>query len=82
MLGLGLASYASILDPEAFIFTGGIAQAGHWLLAPAYEAFNAHVFHNIKDKVKFLASQLDNRVRNVLGASVLAWEVKEYSLFK
>ena len=27
-LGLGLAGYASILNPEAIVFTGGIAQAG------------------------------------------------------
>jgi hypothetical protein len=27
-------------------------------------------------------STIEDDVRNVLGASVLAWEVKEYSLFK
>jgi glucokinase len=32
--------------------------------------------------VKFLTSELDDRERDVLGASVLAWDVKEYSLFK
>jgi len=82
MLGLGLANYASIINPEAFIFTGGVSQAGKWLLEPAYESFNEHVFLNIKGKVRFLPSDIDNRMRNVLGASVLAWEVKEYSLFK
>ncbi|MBR2291018.1 MAG: ROK family protein [Prevotella sp.] len=82
ILGLGLANYASLLNPEAFIFTGGIPKAGHWLLDPAKEAFESHVFHNIKGKVKFLSSELDSRERDVLGASVLAWEVKEYSLFK
>jgi glucokinase len=81
-LGMGLANYASILNPEAFIFTGGIAQAGKWLFEPANEAFEEHVFHNIQGKVKFLVSILENRTRNMLGASVLAWNVKEYSLFK
>lgn len=81
-LGVGLANYASILNPEAIIFTGGISQAGKWLLEPASESFEKHVFHNIREKVKFIHSSLDNRVRNMLGASVLAWEVKEYSLFK
>lgn len=80
-LGLGLANYASILDPEAIIFTGGIAKAGKWLMGPAKETFEEHVFHNIQGKVKFLASDLDEGERNILGASVLAWEVKEYSLF-
>ena len=82
MLGLGLANYASIVDPEAFIFTGGIARAGKWLLEPARESFESHVFHNIKGKVKFVVSELDGESHDVLGASVLAWEVKEYSLFK
>lgn len=81
-LGMGLANYASILNPEAFIFTGGIAQAGKWLFEPANEAFEEHVFHNTHGKVKFLVSILENRTRNMLGASVLAWNVKEYSLFK
>lgn len=81
-LGLGLANYASLLNPEAIIFTGGIPKAGKWLLDPAEKSFNDHVFHNIKGTVKFLSSELNDRERDVLGASVLAWKVKEYSLFK
>lgn len=82
MLGIGLANYASITNPEAFIFTGSVAHAGDWLLDPAWESFNSHVFHNIQGKVKFLPSQFEEREANLLGASVLAWNVKEYSLFK
>jgi glucokinase len=82
MLGITIANYASILDPEAIIFTGGIANADHWLFDPAYEAFQNHVFHNIKGKVKFLRSTIEDRERDVLGASALAWGIKEYSLFK
>ena len=81
-LGLGLANYASLLDPEAFIFTGGIANAGKWLLEPAKKSFDEHVFHNIQGKVKFVKSELSDSERDVLGASVIAWKVKEYSLFK
>jgi glucokinase len=81
ILGLGLANYASIINPEAIIFTGGISKAGKWLLEPAKKSFDEHVFHNIQGKVKFLLSELDNRERDVVGASVLAWQVKEYSLF-
>ena len=82
LLGVGLANYASILNPEAFIFAGKVSKAGMWLLEPASEAFESHVFHNIQGKVKFVLSTIDDDIRNVLGASVLAWEVKEYSLFK
>ena len=82
MLGMGLANYGSMVDPEAFIFTGGIARAGKWLFDPAKKVFDEYVFHNTRGKIKFLISE-DNRVLNdVLGASVLAWEVREYSLFK
>ena len=81
-LGIGMANYASVLNPEAIIYTGGITGAGHWLLDPAMESFNEHVFHNIRRHVKFHISSLDDHERDVLGASVLAWDVAEYSLFK
>ena len=81
-LGLGLANYASIVDPEAIIFTGGISHAGKWLVEPACESFNEHVFGNLSGRVKILCSKLNNRERDVLGASALAWTVPEYSLFK
>ena len=82
LLGRGLAAYASLIDPEIIILTGGISQAGHWLLEPAFESFESHVFPNMRGKVKMMISRLDNRERDVLGASALAWEVPEYSLFK
>ena len=82
MLGLGLANYASVVNPEAFIFTGGIAKAGDWLLDPMQETFEKHVYKNMQGRIKFLVSELDEDNHDVLGASVLAWEVKEYSLFK
>ena len=81
-LGIALANYASVLNPEAFIFAGGVAQAAKWFLEYAQNTFEQHVFHNIVGKVKFIPSNLENRTRNMLGASVLAWGVKEYSLFK
>jgi len=82
MLGMGMANYASLVDPEAIILTGGISHAGHWLIDPAYESFENHVFGNMKGKIKILTSKLDDRERDVLGASALAWSVPEYSLFK
>ena len=82
MLGMGLANYGSMVDPEAFIFTGGIAKAGKWLFDPAKKVFDEYVFHNSKGKIKFLVSEEDRVLNDVLGASVLAWEVREYSLFK
>ena len=82
ILGQGLATYASLTDPEAIIFTGGVSHAGHWLLDPAEEVFEQLVFSNLKRKVRLIISRLDDRERDVLGASALAWSVPEYSLFK
>lgn len=81
-LGLGLANYASLVNPQAIILTGGISHAGKWLLEPTRVSFEKHVFYTMRDRVKILVSKLDGHERDVLGASVLAWEVPEYSLFK
>lgn len=82
VLGVGLANYASVVNPEAIILTGDMMQAGKWLLKPMRSAFEEHVFHNIRGKVRLLVSILKEGERDVLGASALAWDVKEYSLFK
>jgi len=82
LLGIGLANFAAICDPEAIILTGGIVKAGKWLMEPTQQSFNEHLFHNLRGKVRLIASASSSRDRDVLGASALAWEVKEYSLFK
>ena len=82
MLGLGLANYASILNPEAIILTGDMMQAGKWLIKPMRKSFEEHVFRNIQRETRLLVSILKEGERDVLGASALAWDVKEYSLFK
>lgn len=82
VLGLGLANIATVLDPEAIILTGELVGVCKWLVGPTKEAFEKHVFRNIKDKVKLVVSDFKNSERDVLGAAALAWTVKEYSLFK
>ena len=81
-LGLGLANYASLINPQAIILTGGISHAGKYLLEPCRESFEEHVFPNMRGMIKIVVSRMDNRERDVLGAAALAWEVPEYSLFK
>jgi len=80
-LGIGLANFASVIDPEAIILTGELISTGKWLFGPTEESFEEHVFPNIRKRVKLMVSLLDNKERDVLGASALAWDVKEYSLF-
>lgn len=81
LLGTALANLASIVDPEAIILAGEMTTVGKWLMEPADAAFEKHVFNNIAGRVKLKVSDLSEEDRVLLGASVLAWEVKEYSLF-
>ena len=53
-----------------------------WMMGVLKETFEANIFQNLKGKVSIIISPLNNSERDVLGASALAWEVKEYSLFK
>lgn len=82
LLGISLANYAAIVNPQSIILTGGISHAGKWLMEPLCESFESHIMTGMRGKVKIIVSQLNNHERDVLGASVLAWQVEEYSLFK
>ena len=42
-IGIACANIATFLSPEAFIFFGGLAQAGELLLRPIEEAYNENV---------------------------------------
>ena len=80
-LGIGIANYASIINPEAIILTGELTEASKWYMDSLLSSFDEHVFGNIRGKVKIQVSVLDNHERDILGASALAWTVQEYSLF-
>ena len=82
MLGIGLANYASVINPEAIILTGKVTELGDPLLDEVQQSFEEHVYHNARGKVRFLLANFEDSEANLMGASVLAWNVKEYSLFK
>ena len=82
LLGVALANYASVVNPEAIILTGELTKYSGRMWAAMEEGFVQNVFGNIRDKVKIVVSTINDSERNVLGASALAWKVKEYSLFK
>ena len=42
-VGEGAASVAALLDPELFVVGGGLSAAGELVMAPAREAFSAHL---------------------------------------
>lgn len=81
VLGRELANYASVINPEAIILTGEMIEVCQWLISPMEQSFNENVFQNLHERTKLIVSTIDNHERDVLGASALAWTVKEYSLF-
>ena len=75
-IGIACANIATFLSPEAFIFFGGLAQAGELLLRPIEEAYNENVLSLYKGKARFLMSGLDSAKAAILGASAIAWDLK------
>lgn len=75
-IGIACANIATFLSPEAFIFFGGLAQAGELLLRPIEEAYNENVLSLYKGKARFLMSCLDGAKAAILGASAIAWDLK------
>ncbi len=71
-LGQAAASLSVVLDPQLFVFGGGVAQAGELLLAPIREAYLSHLpargFHPEPD---FVIAELVNDA-GVVGAADLA----------
>ena len=71
-LGQACASLGAVLDPQRFVFGGGVAAAGDLLLDPVREAYLAHLpargFH---PEPTFLVAELVNDA-GVVGAADLA----------
>lgn len=71
-LGQACASLSAVLDPQIFVFGGGVAAAGDLLLDPIRESYLAHLpargFH---PEPKFVIAELVNDA-GVVGAADLA----------
>jgi glucokinase len=71
-LGEACASLAAVLDPQVFIFGGGVAVAGDLLLDPIREAFLSHLpARGYHPEPKFATAELVNNA-GVVGAADLA----------
>ena len=71
-LGQACASLAAVLDPQLFVFGGGVAVAGDLLLDPVREAFRAHLpARGYHPEPEFAIAELVNNA-GVVGAADLA----------
>src|SRR5690606_36942354 len=68
ILGMALADVVAITSPEAFVFFGGLANAGDFLFQPAKASMEANVLPVFQDKVSFLMSALPASDAAILGA--------------
>lgn len=76
-LGEGIAGLVNILDPEAVVVGGGVAEVGDVLMAPARSAFMASVeAPDHRPEVPLLQAALGNDA-GAIGAAALALELGE-----
>ena len=73
ILGSKMADTVAHLEPEAFILTGGLSQAGALFLNPLNRYMEAALFTAYRGKVKILLSEASSK-EAVLGPAALAWQ--------
>jgi len=76
ILGEAFADFIAFSAPEAIIIFGGLAKAGDLIMNPIRESMEKNVLPIWKGKVKLLFSALNEADAAILGASALAWELK------
>jgi glucokinase len=72
-LGVGIASFVNIFNPELVVIGGGIVSAGELLLAPAREEAAARALPAPWSQVEVVAARLGNDA-GVIGAAALVLE--------
>ena len=70
-LGFGLAQAAIILNPEAFVFYGGLSKAGNRLFSFTADSMNNNLLQFQKGKIKLIQSALSDGKAGILGAASL-----------
>ena len=70
-LGVGLASFVNMFNPEVIVIGGGAMAAGDLLLEPARAEMKARALRPSRDQVRVVAARFGNDA-GMLGAGVLA----------
>ena len=71
LLGVGLANFVNVFNPEVIVVGGGAMAAGDLLLDPAREEMRARGLRPNRDQVKVLPARFGPEA-GMLGAGVLA----------
>lgn len=76
ILGLALANYVAIANPEAIFLNGGLAKSGDLIFKPTYKAMEENMLHIFKGKTQLLCSGIEGNSA-ILGASAMVWKKKQ-----
>jgi len=77
ILGEALANFVMFSSPEAIVLFGGLTKAGDLIMKPVREHMEQNLLPIFQNKVKLLFSELKESDAAILGASALAWEMKD-----
>jgi len=77
LLGEALADFIAFSSPEAIVLFGGLAKSGDYIMKPIQRGIDNNILNIFKGKAKLLVSELKDSDAAVLGASALAWELKD-----
>lgn len=77
ILGEALANFVMFSSPEAIILFGGLTKAGDLIMKPVREHMEKNLLPIFQNKVKLVFSELQESDAAILGASALAWEMKD-----
>lgn len=69
MLGIALASVASVINPQVFVIGGGISKAGNFLTDRVAASFREHAFHACSN-AEIMVAELSNNA-GIYGAALL-----------
>ncbi len=72
-LGVGIANYVNIFNPELVVVGGGVSSAGDLLLEPAREECRRRALKATGEEVRIVAAQLGNDA-GLIGAAALVFE--------
>jgi glucokinase len=72
-LGVGLANFANIFNPEVAVIGGGVIAAGELLLGPAREEMLRRALPPSRGQMRIVAARFGHEA-GMLGGATLAWE--------
>jgi glucokinase len=72
-LGVGLANFTNVFNPEVIVVGGGVIAAGDFLLGPAREELAIRALPPLRDRVEVVPARFAHEA-GMLGAALMAWE--------